>query len=140
MAILVIRIGGMVDIDEDVEQALYRLRLRRKYCAVLLDNTEGNRKLLRTIRDYVAYGDINREVLEKLIMMRGKTINKNVKIDQKKIVDDVEKKGLLKSEMKPFFRLHPPRGGIESKKHAGVGKGVLGDNKEKINDLVLRML
>jgi len=28
----------------------------------------------------------------------------------------------------------------ESKKHFGVGKGVLGDNKEKINELVRRML
>jgi len=36
--------------------------------------------------------------------------------------------------------LHPPRKGIESKKHFGVGKGVLGDNKEKINELLERML
>ena len=30
--------------------------------------------------------------------------------------------------------------GIESKKHFNVGKGVLGDHKEKINDLIERML
>ncbi len=41
---------------------------------------------------------------------------------------------------KNFFRLHPPRRGIESKKHFGVGKGVLGDNGEKINELLVRML
>ncbi|KKL95423.1 hypothetical protein LCGC14_1854700, partial [marine sediment metagenome] len=44
----------------------------------------------------------------------------------------------LKLNLKPFFRLHPPRKGIKSKLH--FPKGVLGDNKEKINDLVLRML
>jgi large subunit ribosomal protein L30 len=43
-------------------------------------------------------------------------------------------------KLKPFFRLHPPRKGIESKKHFGVGKGVLGNNGDGINDLVLRML
>ena len=40
--------------------------------------------------------------------------------------------------MKPFFRLHPPRGGINAKIH--FPKGVLGNNKEKINDLIKRML
>ena len=42
--------------------------------------------------------------------------------------------------VKPFFRLHPPRKGIESKKHFGVGKGVLGNHKDKINKLIERML
>ena len=42
--------------------------------------------------------------------------------------------------LKPFFRLHSPRGGINSKAHFPVRKGVLGDNKEKINELVKRML
>ena len=40
--------------------------------------------------------------------------------------------------IKPFFRLHPPRGGIKSKVH--FPKGVLGNNKEKINELIMRML
>jgi len=36
--------------------------------------------------------------------------------------------------------IHPPRKGIESKKHFGVGKGVLGNNKKEINKLIERML
>ena len=43
-----------------------------------------------------------------------------------------------KTKIENFFRLHPPRGGIKSKIH--FPKGVLGDNKEKINDLIKRML
>ena len=60
-------------------------------------------------------------------------------------VEDVADK-LIKGEkavnlgFKPFFRLHPPRKGIESKKHFGVGKGVLGDNGKEINKLITRML
>jgi large subunit ribosomal protein L30 len=42
--------------------------------------------------------------------------------------------------IKPFFRLHPPRGGIDSAKHFGIKKGVLGNNKESINKLIERML
>ena len=138
--ILVIRISGMVDVPRTIENGLYRIRLRRKYVAVILENNANNLKLLKKLRNYVAYGDVSKEVLEKIVLMRGKTLKKNFKIEPKKIIDDIEKKGLLKSGLKPYFRLHPPRGGIESKKHAGVGKGVLGDNKEKINELVLRML
>ena len=48
-----------------------------------------------------------------------------------------ENKTLDGSGIKPFFRLHPPRGGINTKYH--FPKGVLGENKE-INKLILRML
>jgi hypothetical protein len=40
--------------------------------------------------------------------------------------------------IKPFFRLHPPRKGINSK--IQYPKGVLGNNKEDINKLIERML
>ena len=118
--IAVIRISGMVDVPYNIEETLKRIRLRRKYSAILLKDTGENIKLLKKIRNYIAYGKINEDMEKKLIDIRG----------QKK------KDGKLK----PFFRLHPPRGGIDSKKHFGVGKGVLGDNKEKINDLLERML
>ena len=66
---------------------------------------------------------------------------KDKKIDAKKIIQDLEKKNFNDLDIKPFFRLHSPRGGIDSKKHFGVTKkAVLGDNKGKINDLVRRML
>ena len=56
-----------------------------------------------------------------------------------KIVEELEKgKKYEELNLKPFFRLHPPRKGIKSKLH--FPKGVLGDNKEKINELVKRML
>ncbi len=138
--ILVIRISGLVNVPKKINEALYRLRLRRKYSAVLLKPSTENQKLLKKIRNYVAYGDINKEALKKLIMKRAHTIPKESEIDAEKIIWQLEKKSLKKLGIKPFFRLHPPRKGIESKKHFGVGKGVLGDNKEKINELVERML
>ena len=42
--------------------------------------------------------------------------------------------------MKPVFRLHPPIKGYEGNKHAFAEGGALGNRKEKINDLVMRML
>jgi len=132
--IIVIRISGMVKVPKKVTETLHRLRLRRKYVAVILEDSATNLKLLRKIRDYVAYGTISQEMLEKLVALRGKEVTG----DKNKSLEIKLKKG--KKKLKPFFRLHPPRGGIESKRHAGVGKGVLGDNKEKINELLARML
>ena len=138
--ILAIRISGMVDVPSEPKETLNRLRLRRKYAAVLLKPTPENLKILKKVRNYIAYGDITKETLKELIKKRAKPIEKNNKIDSEKIIEELEKKSLKELGLKPFFRLHPPRKGIEAKKHFGVGKGVLGDNKEKINDLVRRML
>ncbi len=137
--ILIIRIAGQVNIPQDIEDALFRLRLRKKYSAVLINATPQQMKLLKNIRDYIAYGTINEETLLALIQSRAKSLS-NKKIEAKEVVSNLGKKDLLSLGIKPFFSLHPPRKGIDAKKHFGVNKGVLGDNKEKINDLVRRML
>ncbi|MBS3088297.1 50S ribosomal protein L30 [Candidatus Pacearchaeota archaeon] len=137
---LVIRISGQVDLNRDIEEALHRLRIRKKYSAVLIKPTPENLSLLQKLRNNVAFGTIDKETLEELIKKRAVPLDKKTKINAKAIVDGLDKKSLAELGVKPFFRLHPPRKGIESKKHFGVGKGVLGDNREKINDLVRRML
>jgi large subunit ribosomal protein L30 len=138
--IIVIRISGMIGIPKKVSETLNQLRLRRKYSAVLLEEEPENMRLLKVIRNFVAYGRISEENIVNLIEKRGQKTKELKKIDAKKIAPELGKKKLSDFGLKPFFRLHPPRKGIESKKHAGVGKGVLGDNKEKINDLLERML
>jgi len=137
--ILVIRISGAVDLSGKVEETLFRMRLRRKYSAILVKPSVENLKVLRKMRDFVAFGEITPENLVKLIEKRAKPISSKDKIDASKIIKEIEKKKLSELGIKPFFRLHPPRGGIESKKHFGVGKGVLGDNKSEINKLLERM-
>lgn len=139
--IAVIRISGMVNIDGAVQETLHRLRIRRKYSLTLIQDTPENRKLLQNIRNFVAYGDISKEVLKELIEKRAELKDKSVKLDADKISKDLEKTSINKLSIKPFFRLHPPIGGIDSKKHFGVSsKAVLGDHKDKIDDLIRRML
>jgi large subunit ribosomal protein L30 len=118
--ICVIRIKGLVGINSDVAETLHRLRLRRKYSCVVLEPTKINLGMIKKVHNFVAYGEISEETYKKLVEARGKK--------------DAEGK------LKPFFRLHPARKGIDTKKHFGVGKGVLGNHKEKINELVERML
>ncbi len=123
MKIAVIRIKGMVGLRKEISETLYRLRLRKKYVCVVLENpNEAQLGMVKNLRNFVAYGEINDETYKQLKEMRGKPDPNN------------------KGKIKPYFRLHPPRGGIDAKKHFGVKKGVLGDNKDKINDLIVRML
>ncbi|MFH1422269.1 MAG: uL30 family ribosomal protein [Planctomycetota bacterium] len=137
--IITIRISGLVNVSKEIGETLHRLRLRRKYSAVLLKQTKENMKLLSKVRNYVSYGQVNKETLLKIIRQRGQPLKKGTKIDAEKIISELDKKTLTAVGLKPFFRLHPPRKGIEAKKHFGIGKGVLGENK-KINELVERML
>lgn len=140
--IAVIRIKGQINLDEDVKETLNRLRVRRKYSCVLV--SEKNKELMgmvKKMKDFVAYGEISENLIERLVEKRAQPLDKSKKIDVKKVVQ-----GIIKGEkyekmgIKPFFRLHPPRGGIDAKIHFGRGKGVLGNNKDKLNELLERML
>ena len=111
--ITVIRIKGQIGLRKDVVETLNRLRLRKKYTCVLLEPTKENLGMIKKVENQIAFGEISEEMYKKLVQKR-------------------------KTKIKNFFRLHPPRGGIKSKVH--FPKGVLGDNKEKINELIERML
>jgi len=137
---IVIRISGQVGLSGEIKESLLRLRLKTKYSSTLLEETSQNEKLLRKIRDFVAFGKIDRETLKELIEKRAKPLKKGNKIEADRIVSTLESKSLAETGIRSVFKLHPPRKGIDSKKHFGVAKGVLGNNKEKINDLVRRML
>jgi len=137
----IIRITGDVNLRKSVRETLERLRLRRKYACVVIDESKVNMGMMEKVRNFVAFGDIKKDTFEKLIETRGQLLDKTKKIQSKKIVEELGKgKKYQELNLKPFFRLHPPRKGIDSKKHFGVQKGVLGNNKEKINELIERML
>lgn len=138
--IAIIRISGMVNVPQKTEETLSRLRLRRKYCLVLINPTPENLKLLKKIRNYVSYGEVSNDLIVKLIKARGKPIKAGTKIEAEKIVLQLDKKDLQELGLKPFFRLHPPRGGIDAKQHYGTTKNAVLGNNKKISDLIGRML
>jgi len=135
-----IRISGKVGVDTGVANALYRLRLRKKYACVVLHDSKELEGMIKKVRDFIAFGNIDKETLKELIIKRARLPgDKAIKIDAEKIIEELIKgKSFEDLKIKPFFRLHPPRGGIVSKQH--YPKGVLGDNKEDINKLLRRML
>jgi len=140
--IVIIRIAGMVNMKKDVESTFSRLFLKRKYSCTIIEETDVTKGMLQKIRNFVAYGEIDEKTLNELIEKRGEAISingKKEKIDVKKTAEYILKNKTMKgSGIKPFFRLHPARGGIDTKNH--FPKGVLANHKEKINELIRRML
>ncbi len=140
--IAIIRITGNAKVRKEIAETLQRLNLRKKYsCVVFANPSKIQLGMLKKVRDFVSYGEINEKIFLELIEKRGSLIDKTKKITPKKVIDELKKgKKYQEINLKPFFRLAPPRGGIDSKKSFGVGRGILGDNKNKINDLITRML
>jgi Ribosomal protein L30/L7E len=138
--IAIVRIRGMMNVLGSIEETLTRFRLRRKYACVVIRENPVNLGMLKKIENFVAYGQIDKSTFIELIKQRGKATKG--KVDAEKIVAEfTEGKTEKKLEdlgIKPFFRLHPPRGGIDSKLH--YPKGPLGNNREGINELIRRML
>jgi len=157
----IIRIRGTVNTPYDVEYTLRLLRLHKKYhCVLYPSNLPGLQGMLEKVKDWVTWGEIDRETLIQLLKARGRIPG------GKKLTDDyVDSKlnelgikggipaladAILSGKImlhkvdnliKPVFRLHPPRGGFKRtiKKPITQG-GETGYRGPAINELIKKML
>lgn len=156
---LVIRLRGTVDVHPDVEKTLYLLRLRQRYAASLYHSSlPGIQDMLRKVQDWATWGEIERDPLIQLLRTRGRLIGDKPLTDEwvsqnlglyggipeladKLLAGEIHYHKLEEKGVKPFFRLHPPRGGFKKtiKRHY-TNAGELGYRGSSINQLVIRML
>lgn len=143
--IIALRIRGKVGVSRNVEQTLYMLRLRKKMAAVILDDSKEIKGMIQKVKDYIAFDEVNEETLKLLLLKRAKLPgNKNPHYDEKK-ADELAKKILenkikiSETGIKPFFALHPPRGGFKKSIKEPYPKGILGKNKN-LNELIKVMV
>lgn len=152
-----IRIRGTVGLNPRIEHTLQLLRLPKRYNATLLEKSSEVIGMLRKVKDFITWGEINSEALDKMIKKRGRMEG------NKKISDDFlkEKLGfkstqelsnslldkkitlnkLWESGLKSVFRLHPPKGGFKkSVKRPYKSMGELGYRGEEINKLLKKMV
>ncbi|MCS7093789.1 MAG: 50S ribosomal protein L30 [Candidatus Aenigmarchaeota archaeon] len=150
-----VRIRGTVGVPKKIEDTLNLLRLKKKFnCNIFLEN-ESIKGMLEKVKDFITYGEIDKEtlvlLLKKRLRMRGKENRKVTEEDLKKITglnnfeEFAEKlmKGELKikdfEEFQPNFRLRPPSKGLKSIKEHWP-KGDLGYRGKEINELIKRMI
>jgi len=150
--IAAIRVRGTTGVKGEVADTMKMLRLNRINHAVILDENPSYQGMLQKAKDYITWGEIKENTLEKVISKRGRlpggaklteeylkenTSHKNVK-DLTKAVFKGEK--LEDNGIKPVFRLHPPRKGYKNTKKAYNEDGTLGYRGENIEVLLQKML
>ncbi len=149
-----IRLRSGIRAKGEVRDTLAMLRLHRINHLVLIDDNPSYKGMVQKVKDYITWGEIDKETLAKLIRKRGRLIGNKPITDeyvQEKLgmtIDEFAEK-VVNGEMKltdlpnikPVFRLHPPRGGLKgSKKRSFREGGALGYRGERINELIERML
>ena len=155
MTFAVIRVRGSLNIKPEIKETLRLLRLNRVNHCVLLPQTPEYVGMIRKVKDYVTWGEVDQEIMEKLIGARGRTEGDRP-IDEKVIRERSDFKSIKEMSsaiiegsfqysgldgVKPIFRLPPPRkGGYEGIKRSFVNGGALGYRGDKINALLDRMI
>ena len=114
--LIAIRIRGEIGVKGDISDTMDMLNLRNQHNCVVLDDTPTVRGMLQKAQGYITFGEADAETIAALDAKR--------------------------EEGKKCVRLAPPRKGYERKgiKIAFGQGGALGDRKEKINELVKRMM
>ncbi len=153
--IAVIRIRGSINLRKEVNDTFRMLHLYKKNMCTVIPNTESYIGMLKKIKDFATWGEINEETFKLLLEKRGKLPgNKSLTLDYLKQKLNLDFDNFTKDfftfkkelkhipGLKLFFRLSPPKKGFEKygiKTPFSLG-GVLGYRKEKINELIQRMV
>jgi len=149
----VIRVRGVSDVWSEVEDTLKMLNLTRNCHATLVDDRPSYLGMLRKAQNYITWGEVSKEAILLLLKKRGRLIG-GKRIDEEyaerlgyRTLDELAEaiynlKVNFKElpDVKPVFRLHPPKGGYKGKiKRSYRVGGVTGYRGEAINDLIRRM-
>ena len=110
----IIQIRGTIGVPFTIKDTLEKLKLKKKHNCRIIEDSPSIRGMFEKIRHLVTWGSIDDETLT-LLKAKGEG---------------------------PVFALHPPRKGFGRKgvKMPFSKGGTYGDRKEKINELIKRML
>jgi large subunit ribosomal protein L30 len=154
MVFAAVRVRGIVNVKPDIKRTLQLLRLTRVNHCVLLEENASIKGMLQIAKDYITWGEIDKAILSELIDSRGKlegdkdltedyiksatSYNNLEKLSQAIIDNKFKYKDI--PNVKPIFRLSPPKKGYEGIKRSFVNKGALGYRRKEINKLLERMI
>jgi large subunit ribosomal protein L30 len=150
----VIKVRGNIGISPGLKHTMNLINLTRVNHMVLISEKPQMKKMIEKIQGYVTFGEINKEILVKILQKKGqisstkKLTEKELKEMKIKNFDELaeqlisEKITLKKLGIKPVFRLKAPRKGYG---RAGIKKpfkigGALGYRAEAINELIKKMV
>ncbi len=149
----IVQVRGVVNVRRDIKDTLKMLRLHHINHCVLVPDTPENLGMIRKVKDYVAYGEIDQATLETLLETRGRVIGDKPLtaeyIREHSTYSGIEEFAKAISSgnarlmdvpgVKPVLRLHPPRKGYKTIKRTFPQGGALGYYGNEINALLYKM-
>ena len=152
MSWAVVKVRGSINVKPKIKETMKLMRLNRVNHCVIVPENETYTGMLKIIKDYVTWGEVDAETTELMLESSGKTSGNTI-FTKKELKGSSFKtmKALAKNlsegkvvmrdvpKLKPLFRLHPPRKGYEGVKRSFKEGGALGYRGEKINQLIRRM-
>ena len=136
----VIRVRGLCKVEEGIKDTMNMLRLYRRNFCIVVPNNEKYYGMIKKVKDYVTWGEIDDVTFNLLVEKRGE----EYKGEASGKKGDMEGKFIKKGDkkIKKFFRLNMPKKGFGRKgiKVAFSKGGTLGYRGEKINEIIKRML
>ncbi|KUG20403.1 MAG: 50S ribosomal protein L30 [Methanomicrobiaceae archaeon] len=149
----VVQVRGVVKTGREIRDTLKMLRLHHVNHCVLIPDTPAYLGMIRKVKDFVAYGEVDAEMLATILRTRGR-LKGNQKLTDEYVREhtrfagiDEYAKALCNNEadihdipdMKPVMRLHPPRKGYKTTKRTFQQGGALGYYGREINSLLYKM-
>ena len=141
--IVVLRVRGTSKLDGDVSDTLKILGLTKPHQCTFVPNTPSYVGMLKKAEGCLAWGEVKEELVEQLVEKRGNPVDsKAKKLDAKIVAKKILDGKLKECGVEPIFKLCPPKKGFARKGvlHGFNQGGELGYQKEKINELIERML
>lgn len=152
-ALTIIRLRGTQNLNPQAKDTLKYLRLNRVNHAVVLPQNATTKGMLQVAKDYVTWGEVDAATLASVIKHHGRLVGDKpltdahlAKTTPHKTIDALASAIVAGTfqykdvpEVKPLFRLHPARKGLEGIKRSYQVGGALGYRGTDINELLGRM-
>lgn len=153
-AVAVVRVRGHAKIRRDAVETMEMMRLNRPNHCVLLPHNTTTKGMLQVVKDYVTWGEVNKDTITKLLAERGE-VSGGARLTDKYVKDNSEfasvaslAQAIEKAEarmtdvkgLKPVIRLHPPMQGYSKVKRPYSVGGAVGYRGAEIERLLQKML
>jgi large subunit ribosomal protein L30 len=149
----IVQVRGVVNTRRDIKDTLKMLRLHHINHCVFVADTPENLGMIRKVKDYVAYGELDEGTIMTLLETRGKVTGDIALTDEyvrehsaygsiaefAKALSSGNARLTDMPGMKPVLRLHPPRKGYKTIKRTFPQGGALGYYGTEINTLLYKM-
>ena len=137
----IVRVRGPINTKPDVKKTFEMLSLASVNRMSIWPENKASLKMLKKVENYATFGTISEEVLVEVVEKRATALTGE--LETKTAIKALkEGKTIKEAGIKNCFRMSPPKKGYERKgiKRSFTLGGALGNRKEKMSELVKKMM